>query len=125
MTRSGLRNPFLLGRSEENRKLFCKQRNKWVSLLRNLKRFISETKTRKTLQIINVSGKSSNPSCPKKCHFSERTNLTDEENDSWLTYWEEVPKELNNFSANAVKNLNISNYKNCDSLTENIDDHTH
>ena len=34
MTRSRLRNCFLKNRSEENRKLICKQRNKYVSLLR-------------------------------------------------------------------------------------------
>ena len=35
---------------------------------------------------------------------------------------EEVAKELNNFFANAVKNLNNPNYEYCDSLEENIDD---
>ena len=34
MTRSRLRNRFLKSRGEENRKLFCKQRNKCISLLR-------------------------------------------------------------------------------------------
>ena len=34
MTRSRLRNRFLKNRSEENRKLFCKQRNKCISLPR-------------------------------------------------------------------------------------------
>ena len=34
----------------------------------------------------------------------------------------EVAKELNNFFANAVKNLNNPNYECCDSLEENIDD---
>ena len=38
MTRSRLRNRFLQNRSEENRKLFCKQRNKFVSLLRKSKK---------------------------------------------------------------------------------------
>ena len=38
MTRSRLRNRFLKNRSEENRKLFCKQRNKCVSLLRKSKK---------------------------------------------------------------------------------------
>ena len=33
MTRSRLRNRFLLNRNEENRKLFCKQRNKCFLLL--------------------------------------------------------------------------------------------
>ena len=34
MTRTRLRNRFLQNRGEENRKLFCKQRNRCVSLLR-------------------------------------------------------------------------------------------
>ena len=38
MTRSRLRNRFLQNRSEENRKLFCKQRNKGVSLLQKSKK---------------------------------------------------------------------------------------
>ena len=37
VTRSRLRNRFLQNRSEENRKLFSKQRNNCVSLLRKLK----------------------------------------------------------------------------------------
>ena len=57
-------------------------------------------------------------------HLSERINLTEEENNSLLTNCEEVAEELNNFFANAVKNLNISNYENCDSLAENINDPT-
>ena len=40
-------------------------------------------------------------------HLSERINLTEEENNSLLTNCEEVAEELNNFFANAVKNLNI------------------
>ena len=36
----------------------------------------------------------------------------------------EVAKERNNFVANTVKNLNISNYEYRDSLAENIDDLT-
>ena len=64
------------------------------------------------------------PFLSKKIHLSERINLTEEENNSLLTNCEEVAEELNNFFANAVKNLNISNYENCDSLAENIDDPT-
>ena len=60
----------------------------------------------------------------KKNHFPERINFTEEENNSLLTNCEVVAKELNNFFANAVKNLNIANYENCDSLAENIDDPT-
>ena len=60
----------------------------------------------------------------KKNHLPERINLTEEENNSMLTNREQVAKELVNFFANAVKNLNIPDYKNCDSLAENIDDPT-
>ena len=60
----------------------------------------------------------------KKNHLPERINLTEEENNSILTNREQVAKELVNFFANAVKNLNIPDYKNCDSLAENIDDPT-
>ena len=37
---------------------------------------------------------------------------------------EEVEEEPNNFFANGIKNRNILNYENCDSLAENIDDPT-
>ena len=60
----------------------------------------------------------------KKNHLSERINLTEEENNSLLTNCEELAEKLNNFIANAVKNLNISNYENCDFFAENIDDLT-
>ena len=60
----------------------------------------------------------------KKIHLSERINLTEDKNNSLLTNCEEVAEELNNFFANAVKNVDISNYENCNSLAENIDDPT-
>ena len=58
---------------------------------------------------------------PKKNHIPERINPTEEENNSLSTICEEVAKELNNFFANAVKNLNISNHEYYDYLAENID----
>ena len=60
----------------------------------------------------------------KKILLPERINLTEEESNSLLTNCEEVAEELNNFFANAVKNLNILNYENCNFLAENIDDPT-
>ena len=53
-----------------------------------------------------------------------KTNLTEKENNFLLINCEEVAKELNNFFANAVQNLNTPNYENCDALAENIDDPT-
>ena len=123
MTRSRLRNRFLKNRSEENRKQFCKKRNKCVSLLGKSKKDYFENLNKKKLQITNVSGKPSNRYCQKK-NLPERIDLPEEENNYLLTNCEEVAKELNNFFASAVKNLNISNYENCDSLAENIDDRT-
>ena len=46
------------------------------------------------------------------------------ENDFLLTNRDKVAKELNSFFANAVKNLNIRNYEDFDSLEEKIDDPT-
>ena len=57
-----------------------------------------------------------------KNHLPERINLIEEEDNSLLKNCEEVVKELNNFFANGVKNLNITNYENCDSLAEIIRD---
>ena len=59
-----------------------------------------------------------------KSIFFERINLSEEEKDSLLTNCEEVTKERNNVFANAVQSLNISNYENCDSLAQKIDDPT-
>ena len=72
--------------------------------------------------IAKLSGRPSSPSYQKKIQDSERINLT-KENDS-LTNCEEVAKEPNDFFVNAVKNLNIPNCENCDSLAENINDPT-
>ena len=60
----------------------------------------------------------------KKIHLPERINLTEEGRNSLIINCKKVAKELKNTFANAVKNLNIPNYENCDSLVENIDDPT-
>ena len=112
MTKSRLRNRFIQNRSKENRKLFCKQRKKCVSVPRKSKKDHFGNLTEKNLLV------------KKKKLSSERINLTEEENSSLLTNCKEVIKELNNFFANTAKNLNIPNYENCDSLAENIDDPT-
>ena len=72
----------------------------------------------------NVSGKSWNPSCQKKSSSWIYIYLTKGESNSLLTNWEEIAKKLNNFFANAVKNLIIPNYEYSDFLAENIDDTT-
>ena len=57
-------------------------------------------------------------------YFPEKINLIEEEENTLLTNCEEVTKELNNVFANVVKNLNIPNHENCDSLAENNDNPT-
>ena len=94
MKRSRLRNRFLKNRSEENGKLFCKQRISAFHFCENLKWIISKRQTRKTLQITNVSRKTVKPFLSKQIHLPERINLTKEENNSLLTNCEEVAKEL-------------------------------
>ena len=100
------------------------QRNKCVSLLRKSKKDYFENLNEKSITDNKRYWKTVKPFSSKKFLLPERINLTEEENNSLLTNCEEVAKELNNFFANVVKNLNIPNYENCASLAENINDPT-
>ena len=111
MTRSRLRNRFLKNRNEQNRKIFCKQKNKCVSLLRISKKDYFENLNEKNITDSKRFSKTVKPFLSKKNHLPERINLTEEENNSLLTNCEEVAKELNNVFANAVKNLNTLNHE--------------
>ena len=66
MTRSRLRNRFLKNRSEENRKLFCKQRNKCVSLLQTSKKDYFENLSEKNIIDNKRLWKTVKPSLSKK-----------------------------------------------------------
>ena len=123
-TRSRLRNRFLQNRNKENRKLFCKQRNKCVLLLRKSIKDYFANLNEKNITDNKRFCETVKPFLSKQIHFSERINLTEEEDNSLSKNCEEVAKELSNFLANAVKNLNIPNYENSDFLAENIDDPT-
>ena len=117
MTRTKLRNCFLRIRSDETRQLFCKQRNKCVSLQRKdyftslNKKHIAENK---------CSWKTVQPFLSSKVQSSERIKLT-EEDDTLITNKEEAAMELNDFFSNAVINLIIPKFENFDPLSENID----
>ena len=124
MARSRLRNRFLKNRSEENRKLFFKQRNKYVSFLQKSKTDYFENLNEKNITENKRFWKTVKHFLSKKFNLSGKINLPKEENNSLSTNCEEVAEELNNFFANAVKNINISNYENCNYLAENIDDPT-
>ena len=94
MTKTRLRNRFLKSRSEENRKLFCKQRNKCVSLLRKSKKDYFANLNEKNITDNKRFWKTVKPFFSKKIHLPERIDLTKEENNSLLTNCEEVAKEL-------------------------------
>ena len=94
-----------------------------MSLLRKSKKYFFESLNEKNIRDIKRSWKTTKLFLSKKIYHPE-TNLAEEEKKHLLTNCEEVAKELNNFFANAVKNLNIANYEDCDSLAENIDDPT-
>ena len=73
MTRSRLRN-----RSEKNRKLFCKQRNKWVLLLRKSKKDYFENLNEKNIADNKRFWKTFKPFLSNKINLPERINLTKE-----------------------------------------------
>ena len=94
--------------------------NKCVSLLRKSKKDYFENLKEKNITDNKRFWKTVKQKNPPR----QRINLTEEESNFLLTNCKEVAKELNNFFANAVKNLSISNHENYDYLTENIDDST-
>ena len=90
--------------------------NKCVSLLRKSKKDYFENRNEKNI----TDNKRFWETVKQKNPPRQRINLTEEESNFLLTNCKEVAKELNNFFANAVKNLIIPNYKNYDSLAEII-----
>ena len=70
MTRSRLRNRFLQNRSEENQKLFYKQINKCVSLLRKSKKAYFENPNEKNITYNKSFRKTVKPFLSKKNSYS-------------------------------------------------------
>ena len=85
MTRSWLKNCFLQNRSAENRKLFCKQRNKCVSLLRKSEKDYFANLYEKNITDNKRSWKTAKPFLSRKIHPSELINITEGENNSLFT----------------------------------------
>ena len=61
MTITGLKTRFSKNRSDENKGLFCKQKNLCISLLRTSKNITSQSLMRNRLQIGYNSGRRINP----------------------------------------------------------------
>ena len=106
-------------RSDENRPLFCKQRNKCVSLVQKVKRDYFTGLSDKYIAENKCFWKTVKPFLSNKAQSSEGIKLA-EEDDFLVTNEEEAAMELNDFFSNVV-NLKISKFENFDHLSENID----
>ena len=102
ITRTNLRNCFLKKKeSDENRPLFCNQRNKCVSLARKVKRDYFTGLRDKYIGENKCFWKTVKPFWSNKAQFSERIKLA-EEDDFLATNEEEAAMKLNDFFSNAV-----------------------
>ena len=119
MIRSRIRNRFLKNRSDENRRLFQKQRNKCVSLLRKAKKeYFSSLNINKVVD--NKSfWKIVEPFLSKKTIPSEKITLIDD--DELLTDEQKVANTLNDFFSSIVTSLNLPESKNANPLSDNMD----
>ena len=120
MKRSRLRNNFLRKKTEETRKLYVKQRNKCVSLLKKAKKEYYQNLDEKNVIDNKKFWKTVKPLLSDKSVSREKINLT--ENEKMLTSESETAETLNNFFSNIVKKLNIPKFNSNNSVTENIKD---
>ena len=118
MKRSRLRNNFLRKKTEETRKLYVKQRNKCVSLLKKAKKESYQNLDEKNVIDNKKFWKTVKPLLSDKSVSREKINLT--ENEKMLTSESETAETLNNFFSNIVKKLNIPKFNSNNSVTENI-----
>ena len=120
MKRSRLRNDFLRKKTEETCKLFVKQRNKCVSLLKKAKKEYYQNLDEKNVIDNKKFWKTVKPLLSDKSVSREKINLT--ENEKMLTSESETAETLNNFFSNIVKKLNIPKFNSNNSVTKNIKD---
>ena len=118
MKRSRLRNDFLRKKTEETCKLFVKQRNKCVSLLKKAKKEYYQNLDEKNVIDNKKFWKTVKPLLSDKSVSREKINLT--ENEKMLTSESETAETLNNFFSNIVKKLNIPKFNSNNSVTENM-----
>ena len=120
MKRLRLRKNLLRKKTEENRKLYPKQRNKCVSLLKKTKKEYYQNLDEKNVIDNKKFWKTVKPLLSDKSVSREKINLT--ENEKMLTSESETAETLNNFFSNIVKKLNIPKFNSNNSVTENIKD---
>ena len=119
MKRSKLRNNFLRKKTEETCKLYVKQRNKCVSLLKKAKKEYYQNLDEKNVIDNKKFWKTVKPLLSDKSVSREKINLT--ENEKMLTSESETAETLNNFFSNIVKKPSPKFNSNT-SVTGNIKD---
>ena len=122
MKRSRLRNKYLKNNNEENRKLYAKQRNYCVSLLRKTKKAYYENLDERKGSDNKLFWKTVKPLLSEKFNARKRISLS--ENGEIVKIEKETAEVLNTFFGNIVKNLNISEYSDFDPIIENVKDPT-
>ena len=122
MKRSRLRNKYLKNNNEENRKLYAKQRNYCVSLLRKTKKAYYENLDERKVSDNKLFWKTVKPSLSEKFNARERISLS--ENGEIVKTEKETAEVFNNFFGNILMNLNISQYSDFDPIIENVKDST-
>ena len=119
MKTSRLRNNMLRTKTEETCKLYVKQRNKFVSLLKKAKKEFYQNLDEKNVIDNKKFWKTVKPLLSDKSVSREKINLT--ENEKMLTSESETAETLNNFFSNIVKKPSPKFNSNT-SVTGNIKD---
>ena len=116
--RTQLRNRFLKKRSNQNKKLYSKQRNFCVSLLRKTKRRHCANLNHKDIADNKQFWKTVKPLLSDKSKSKEKVILV--EGNEIINEDKDNAGRLNSFFSNAVKNLKIPEFSETNPLAENI-----
>ena len=108
VTRTKLRNNFLQNKSEENRKLYAKQRNFCISLLRKIKKRNYESLYEKSVIDNKLLWKAVSPFLSDKIVGKNKIHLT--ENGELIKPDLETAEILNDSFSNIAQNLDITRY---------------
>ena len=108
VTRTKLRNNFLQNKSEENRKLYAKQRNFCISLLRKVKKRNYESLYEKSVIDNKLLWKAVSPFLSDKIVRKNKIHLT--ENVELIKPDLETAEILNDSFSNIAQNLDITRY---------------
>ena len=116
--RTYLRNPYLKKRSNQNKRLYTKQRNYCVSLLRKTKKNHYANLNQKDIADNKQFWRTVKPLLSDKSKSNEKITLV--EGDKITSEDKSNAEILNSFFSNAVKNLKIPEFNEINPLAENV-----